>query len=280
MIDLVVPYVDFQDENWLKTAKENGIEKPSITRFRGQGDFFKYFFRCVDKNISWINNIFLLVQSESQVPKWIDKTKVKVVLHEDFIPKKFLPLYNSCTIEMFLHNIPDLSEKFLYFNDDMYATRELNPNDFFENDKVKQHFNPYFPQAMFGSHTKNGYKINFDDDKQLMPSHSVQPLLKSKVKECFELNKETILNSISKIREEKNFNVYIYTYYLLKNDLCEDSKVIFKYFERYGYYAYLCLKTCQILCLNDNFEDYYIYEDKKINEWFECHFQEKSKYEL
>ena len=25
-IDVVVPYVDFEDENWQKLAKENGIE--------------------------------------------------------------------------------------------------------------------------------------------------------------------------------------------------------------------------------------------------------------
>ena len=90
-IDVVVPYVDFQDENWQKLAKENGIEI-DINRYRGQGDFFKYFFRGIDRNISWINNIYLLVQSESQVPQWIDKTKVKIILHEDFIPKEYLPV--------------------------------------------------------------------------------------------------------------------------------------------------------------------------------------------
>lgn len=278
-IDVVVPYVDFTDDEWQKRAEENSINIDKV-RFRGQGDFFKYFFRGIDKNISWINNVYLLVQSESQVPKWINRKQVKVVLHEEFIPKEFLPTYNSCTIEMFLHNIKNLEEHFLYFNDDMYVTKEISTTSFFVDNKVCQRFKKWFPSGVYGCHTKNGYMINFGNDEKLTPIHSIQPLLKSKVKECFETHKETILNSISKTREEKNFNVYIYTYYLLKNDLCEESKVIFKYFERYGYHAFLYLKTCEILCLNDNFEDYCIYEDKKIVKWFQERFNEKSKYEL
>lgn len=277
-IDVVVPYVDFEDDNWQKLAKENGIEI-DINRYRGQGGFFKYFFRGIDRNISWINNIYLLVQSESQVPKWIDKTKLKVVLHEDFIPKEYLPVYSSCTIEMFLHKIPNLSEKFLYFNDDNYVIRELQPTDFFINGKVRQNFFNYFPIGTHGNHSKNGYKIVFNNNGALIPEHSIKPLLKSKIEECFETYKEEILNSISKTREDKNFNVYIYSYYLLKNNLCEKSKVAFKYISSYNYFSYLYLKGCQTLCINDC-EEESIYDDTRLNKWFSDYFKEKSKYEL
>lgn len=49
-IDLVVPYVDCSDPFWQETAKNNNISI-DLNRFRGQGSFFKYFFRCIDKNL-------------------------------------------------------------------------------------------------------------------------------------------------------------------------------------------------------------------------------------
>ena len=56
-IDLVVPYVDAADPQWqvlynqYNPLRENEEQINAISRFRGQGDFFKYFFRCLDKNL-------------------------------------------------------------------------------------------------------------------------------------------------------------------------------------------------------------------------------------
>jgi hypothetical protein len=44
-----------------------------------------------------------------------------------------LPTFNSGAIEMNLHHIPDLSEKFIYFNDDFFVTKKLSPDYFFTN---------------------------------------------------------------------------------------------------------------------------------------------------
>ena len=66
-----------------------------------------------------MENVFLLVSGETQVPSWVDRSVVNVVLHKDIIPERFLPTFNSTTIEMFMHRIPGLGEEFLYFNDDM-----------------------------------------------------------------------------------------------------------------------------------------------------------------
>lgn len=278
-IDVVVPYVDFNDKEWQKRAEKNGIVIDKV-RFRGQGDFFKYFFRCIDKNISWINNIFLIVQSESQVPKWINKEKVKIILHEEIIPKEFLPVYSSCTIEMFIHNIKELEEHFLYFNDDMFVIKELLPSSFFENNKVRQTFMNCFPKGIYGSHVKNSYMINFNDENKLLPIHSIQPLLKSKVIECFNLYKDNILKSISKLREDKNYNVYIYMFYLKKLGLCDTSNIVFRKVANYNYRTFLCIRFADIICINDEDTSFNIYENKDINKWFEEHFKEKSKYEL
>lgn len=64
LIDLVVPYVDNTDPIWQhihdKYTSNIGLTKQSVqvgdnnnskNRFRSQGDFFRYFFRCVEKNM-------------------------------------------------------------------------------------------------------------------------------------------------------------------------------------------------------------------------------------
>ena len=43
--------------------------------------------------------------------------------HEDFIPHKYLPTYNSRAIEFNVHRIKGLEEKFVLFNDDMFILK-------------------------------------------------------------------------------------------------------------------------------------------------------------
>ncbi len=61
-----------------------------------------------------------------------DNPKLKVVRHEEFIPEKYLPTFNSHTIELNLHRINGLSEHFVYFNDDTFVTAYVKPEDFFK----------------------------------------------------------------------------------------------------------------------------------------------------
>lgn len=51
------------------------------------------------------------------------------------MPQKSIPCFNSTVIEYFLPFIPNLSEKFLYGNDDTFFGNETKPEDFFVGDK-------------------------------------------------------------------------------------------------------------------------------------------------
>ena len=48
------------------------------------------------------------------IPEWLntEHPKLNIVRHEDFIPEKFRPTFNSHTIEWNFHRIPGLAEKF------------------------------------------------------------------------------------------------------------------------------------------------------------------------
>lgn len=140
-IDFVITWVDGSDEKWLaeKRAIAEGqpsLEKPrfdsSDLRFRNDFDFLKYWFRGVEKFAPWVNRIFFV--TAGHLPDWLNlqHPKLKIIHHSDFIPKEFLPTFNSHTIENNLHRIAELSENFVYFNDDFYLLKKTRPEDFFK----------------------------------------------------------------------------------------------------------------------------------------------------
>lgn len=180
-IDFVITWVDGSDEKWLaeKRAIAEGqdfIEKPSSTkkqtfaenqplfekqpfiekprfdssdlRFRNDFDFLKYWFRGVEKFAPWVNRIFFI--TAGHLPDWLNlqHPKLKIIRHSDFIPQEFLPTFNSHTIENNLYRITELSENFVYFNDDFYLLRRTRPEDFFKEGQY-QGKTQLLPRAFF-----------------------------------------------------------------------------------------------------------------------------------
>ena len=89
----------------------------------------------------WVRNIFIV--TADQKPKWLDEnshSKIKLINHSQIIDAKYLPTFNSHVIEANLYKIPDLSEHFIYFNDDVFVARPLMPNHFFENNGLASLF--------------------------------------------------------------------------------------------------------------------------------------------
>ena len=83
----------------------------------------RYKFRSIATNAPWIRNLYMIVETPSQVPSWLNQDAVKIIYHRDIIDGIYLPTYNSTTIEMFINRIKGLSEYFLYGNDDFYINR-------------------------------------------------------------------------------------------------------------------------------------------------------------
>ena len=81
----------------------------------------------------WVRKIHFITYGH--VPEWLDRSnpKLNIVNHKEFIPEKYLPTFSSHTIEHNMFRIKGLSEKFIYFNDDVYLTQKTTPEDFFVN---------------------------------------------------------------------------------------------------------------------------------------------------
>lgn len=303
-IDLVITYVDSSDRKWQElfsryTPQDADTQVTGKQRFRGNPHFI-YLFRGIEKYAPWINNVFLVVQSESQVPSWINKTKVKVVLHEDFISAEYLPVFNSQAIEMFFHKIQGLSEKFLYANDDNYFVGDMKPEDFFEADKVKTDFirckygrvsedkMPLWKIAIINSGLLANEKETQELKKEglyIAPMHGIRPYLKSKIEEAYAKYSKEILESISRFREIKNLTVYLYDFYLRKLGLTVNKKYLFVYFNPiFASTGSICTALInphqyKTICVNDTMEEENKERTRQITKHFDLQLSKHSKYE-
>lgn len=135
-IDIVIPWVDGSDPEWranknMYSGKEDYGDNEE--RFR-DWDMLKYWFRGVEKYASWVNRIHFITCGH--LPTWLNTShpQLHIVNHSDYIPAEYLPTFSSHPIELNMHRIEGLSEKFIYFNDDSYIIDKVSPGDFFDGD--------------------------------------------------------------------------------------------------------------------------------------------------
>jgi len=136
-IDMVFTYCDGTDPKFIEDKNRFLKEKDKVNnkpiRFININEIV-YSVRSVLKFIPWINMIYII--TNKQIPPIELNPKIKIIDHTEIIPMKYLPTFNSDVIESFIHNIPELSEIFLYNNDDMMHTSNINISDILQGDKI------------------------------------------------------------------------------------------------------------------------------------------------
>lgn len=140
-IDIIVTWVDEKDSDWLKQKqnclKKQKIEASSNSNIRFESwDNLKYWFRAVEKFMPWFHNIIFVTYGHAPGFLDVQHPKLKVVKHSDYIPREYLPTFNSNTIEMNFHRISQLSENFIIFNDDLFPLQPIEENYYFKDDQV------------------------------------------------------------------------------------------------------------------------------------------------
>lgn len=227
-IDMLIPFVDNTDKLWQRIYIEyctkynlrNKIVDMRTDRYEDNLRLIDYQLKLINKHMPWINTIYLLLMNREQAPKDLP-SNVKIIYHGAFIPQKYLPTFNSTTIEMFLWNIPNLSEHFIYANDDMLPFKDLKPSDFFtEDNKIKiEWWNEDITgiQNVFRYQCYNSYKHlairlnkNVEPYKYIRPAHSFTPMIKSHCEQAYRLLEDVISRHIRAFRTEYQYNQYIY----------------------------------------------------------------------
>lgn len=308
MIDIVVTYCNDKDIEWKEKCKyylkqENTTDRQATGEERYRDwDCFKYWFRGVEKNCEWVNKIFLIVANPSQLPKWLDTSnpKLRVVYHDEFIPKELLPTFNAITIELFINRIKDLSDTYIYCNDDFYFLNKVPSDMFFTSDEIPKYKDTATPLTKYREELLKGsdgtfYAIlNNNMDFQLKVSgnkarsygidHLPMAHKKEFEKAVMDSYYTEFVNShkASKFRHKSNLSLQVFTN--LYRDLGNYEK-----YDLYYNSAYVTLKSdinfneyynCDMVCFNDTEQlDDYEKTKAKLIAFFEEKFPSKSSFE-
>lgn len=136
-IDLVYTWVDGNDLEYQKLVNRYS-EKPldlNPERYRDLFQLIKYSLRSVEKFAPWINHIYIFT-CRPQKPKWLNTNhpKISVIHHDEVFDEADIPTFNYNVIESYLHKIPNLTDDFIYLNDDFLFGNEVFPADFYTRD--------------------------------------------------------------------------------------------------------------------------------------------------
>lgn len=129
-VDIVYLWVDGSDPVWRakRHAAALGLgaeEAQSMAphgnvegRFR-DNDELRYSLRALERFFPNHGHVYIV--TDGQTPPWLKGSgRLTVISHQDLLPAERLPTFDSGNIESYIHRIPGLSERFFYFNDDVF----------------------------------------------------------------------------------------------------------------------------------------------------------------
>jgi hypothetical protein len=211
-VDLVYLWVDGNDPEWQK-KRHKYLPAFDHTDALCEGryvnnDELRYSLRSVEKYANWIRKIFIV--TDNQIPSWLDVSnpKIKIIDHSEILPPEARPCFNSEVIEYFLYKIPDLSEHFIYANDDMFLNKNVSPSDFFCDDgfpivRLRRKYFGYFRYKLkyVFSDTCSAYKKTY-----IRASDEVYKRLKKRYWDFLHHNIDAYRKSDYKMAMENIFN--------------------------------------------------------------------------
>lgn len=291
-MDIVIAYVDGQDPVWQKDYEKYNNAPVLAKRFRDWGTL-KYLMRGIQYRMPFVDNVFLVVSHPSQVPEWVDPENVRVVLHRDFIPEEFLPTFNSTTISLFLHRIPGLGERFMYFNDDIFPVGRCTEEDYFRDGKVVIGISTHlFVSGMYKHHVKRSNMLAREALGKcrspffIRPQHSCIPMFRSECERVFHEQKDAIMKSVSRLRSNDNLNMSLYMSYMYYRGKVLNRRIPCRHVSMAavtpsGIGSYIISPSKSLVCINDvtMSEEKYLEFKDALCEAFETAFPEKSRFE-
>jgi len=292
-IDVIWTFVNSSENKWNKLYKKYK-KKIKINRYRDY-ESLKYSMRSVYKYIKFSKDWFIVVSDESQIPKFLNykkinnsfilfnknnlpekKIKINFIFHENIFPNKSsLPNFNSNSIESTFSFIPNLSECFLYLNDDFFIAKPLKPSVFIRKDgKLNLYKSNRISPNLSGNewdkeitYTNELLNKKFNFKRRLYPTHNCYFWRKSILKELNNVFKEAFsLTRLHRFRGkydvvlpflhsayslEKKYGLEIlgnndwFKYYLLKKN--KNVNKIFKSIKN--------SKELKCFCINDGVKD-------------------------
>jgi hypothetical protein len=270
-MDAVISYVNGCEKVWRTKFNKYSAFTPSKYNWFYDWGTLKYVLRGISTYMPYIDNVFLVVSNIEQVPDYVDQSKVKIVLHKDFIPKKHLPVFQPNTIEIFMHMIPGLGKEFVYFNDDTIPISPISYDDLICDGKPCISFcENHKKRSMSCSIIKNSYTYaniymniskpdNYPLDKDdfgICPIHGPTVFLKSNNKNVYNVMKHSFEKKLTLERTNNNINQYVYSDVLYFTKEYVESNLTLTYIRTDDLSADTCKDdissiNTNYLCIND-----------------------------
>lgn len=149
-IDAVIAWVDGSDpkhtikkNRLLKSMNKKNSENHDSSRFSSNYEI-NYCVLSILKYAPFIRNIFIV--TDNQEPPIFEDVKnfdsqsldkIKIIDHKILFQgfEQYLPTFNSRSIATSIYRIPDLADRFIYFNDDFFLIKPCDVSDFFRQDR-------------------------------------------------------------------------------------------------------------------------------------------------
>ncbi|MDF1683574.1 MAG: stealth family protein [Legionellaceae bacterium] len=238
VVDAVITWVDGSDarhikkrQTYLKSIQKNSLSEDSAapTRFNSSGEI-NYCLRSLLHFAPWLRTIYIV--TDGQVPPIVTalqgtsyEHRIQIIDHRDIFKdfEKYLPTFNSLSIESMLWRIPGLSEQFIYLNDDCALLRPVELTDFFREGvpvvrgewktqhayKWRQYFPSIFSSKPIAPHRRyqeSSAKLAGYTRKFLHLPHVPFPLVKQVFADFFEEHPEIFLKNLNdRVRSPKQF---------------------------------------------------------------------------
>ena len=152
MTDVVIAWVDGDDPihkhkkaQFLTTKNEaNFDDVAGDMRYRSTGEIY-YCVASILRYAPWIHKIYIVTDHQDpHIGEFVkrnfpdNKTPIELIDHtvlfRDY--EQYLPTFNSISIETMLWRIPGLSDRVLYFNDDVFLASPATEDMWFEGDNT------------------------------------------------------------------------------------------------------------------------------------------------
>ncbi len=178
IIDAVITWVNGNDaEHKLKMRRyienKDSINSKSVREHYDQVNEIEFSVKSILKHAKFVRHIFIV--TDNQTPDFLKGVKkaqfpnVFIIDHKVIFEgfDHYLPTFNSISIETLLHKIPNLSEHFIYLNDDFFLLKEATMSDFFINKEpvIRGIWRPFDEDLLRKRLQKRLYKLLGKRDK-------------------------------------------------------------------------------------------------------------------
>lgn len=242
-VDAFIPWVDSNDPAWQESCARHLSTSDgghfgnatSATRFRDVGELNRCL-RSIARNAPWFRKIFIL--ADNQTPDFHDipaglVEKIRIVSHQELFGSRshVLPTFNSIVLDCMVWNLDELSEHFVYFNDDFFISRPVTPDDFFDAGRIIVRGRWVASQRSlisrirrkltgaaerstgFGQGQRKAAEMLGFEGKYFKFNHAPRAFLKSRMKAVFEAHREVVERNMSfRFRHPDQF-VFLALYY-------------------------------------------------------------------